>query len=248
MLSKSKIKQITKLHSKKERLSSGMFIAEGVKIVDELIETYSNGIVEIYATSEWCNNFNHSKKFNLNIISEEELKKISTQNNPNNVLVIAKQLKSNKIEFENNKPIIVIDEIKDPGNLGTIIRTMDWFGLKNLVCSDNSVDIYNPKVIQSSMGSFLRINLKYCEIESFIIEQKNKKNCTVYGTFMEGENVNKIKFDNNSIIIFGNESRGISNEIEQIVDKKISISKHSNSKYPESLNLSVSFGIICNLI
>lgn len=148
-------------------------------------------------------------------------------------------LSHNQVTF----PVLVLDHISDPGNLGTIIRTADWFGLKTIVCSENTVDLYNPKVVQATMGSLARVNVFYSDLHEFLksIEEKT----IVYGTFMQGKDISKVQFTEKSIIIIGNESSGISESIINYIDKKVFIPPYSKTKSPESLNAAIACAITC---
>jgi len=247
MISKAKISFIKSLHSNKGRNETGLFIAEGVKIAKELLSSQNIKIHSIFATKDFLeqNNLNSNSNFEIYEISEIELQKISLLSNPNKVLVIAEIFK-NKLDFSalKNELTIVLDNVQDPGNLGTIIRTMDWFGIKNLVCSETTVDVYNPKVIQASMGSFMRVNSYYTNIENFIKEYSSKFDYKVYGTLLNGNNIYKETLEQEGIIVFGNESKGISRNIEKLITNRISIPSFSNSNNIDSLNISIAAGIL----
>jgi TrmH family RNA methyltransferase len=249
MLTKNQIKYISTLNTKKSREELGFFCAEGVKIVSELLNQDKFKISSIFATEEWINSnvkIIQKKKLDINLVSQTELKKISQLTTPNQIIAIVFLAKNNifDIKFE-EELVLVLDEIKDPGNMGTIIRIADWFGIKSIVCSDNTVDIYNSKVIQSTMGSFLRVNLYYTSIIDFI--SKNKTKSKVYGALLEGKSIYYQDLPSNGILIVGNESKGISKEIIELIDYKINIPSFAiNKERAESLNASIATAIICS--
>jgi TrmH family RNA methyltransferase len=230
MITKNQIKLIKSLRSKKNRIQSGFFVAEGEKIVDELIESDLNSI-NIFSTSEKYKNLkNHIS------INSTQLKQISNQKSPNNVVGIFKIPKNSEIDFNSN--IIALEEINDPGNLGTIIRLCDWFGIKDIICSTNSVDCYNPKVIQASMGSISRVNISYMDLNQLL----TIKNYNTVAADLKGEKLTNYKFTANHIIFFGSESNGFSKKLSSKINDKITIKRYNNNV--ESLNLATSVAII----
>lgn len=234
MLSKNEVNYIKSLYNKKQRNEHKLFIAEGKKIVDELMQS-SLKVKTIYATKHWTNNTKNNCE--LIEISSQELEKISSLHTPNQVLAIVEMPEpNNNIDFENTFTL-ALDGIQDPGNLGTIIRIADWFGIKNIICSKDCVDIYNTKTIQSTMGSFIRVNVVYDDLENQI------KACEVpvFGAFIEGLNVKNIEKHKQGLLLIGNEGNGIRTNIASLIDKKISIEKIGNA---ESLNASVATGIL----
>lgn len=246
-LSKAKISLIKSLSIKKYRQEHKLFIAEGHKIVSEILSSNFNIKYLIY-TNEW----NYSKNINKNTeifeVEESEIKKITNLKTAPSVIAII-EIPDYKTEISQlkDKLTLAIDDIQDPGNLGTIIRICDWFGIENIICSQNSVDIYNPKVIQATMGAFLRVKVNYEKLDSFILEYKKTTKNICYGTFLEGENIYKTKTEQNALIILGNEGQGISKEIESIVDQKILIPPFAKEKeHAESLNISIATAIVCS--
>ena len=177
---------------------------------------------------------------NLNYISNSELKRISFLKSPNKVLALVKIPKL--IKNIKGKLIIALDGIQDPGNLGSIIRLADWFGVSNILCSKNCVDVYNPKVVQSTMGSILRVSINYVDL---IKEIQNLSKYKLFSSVLDGRNINDIDINGNSIILFGNESKGISEELISLSENKISIPKLSSSKI-DSLNVSNACAIVLN--
>ena len=233
MLSKNEIKLIKSLKYKKQRYLNKMFVVEGKKSIYEFINSkfvlHKLFSIDI---SEFSVN-------NVVRLSKSELEKISFLSNPNDHLAIFKI--PNVKPLNKNNLLVGLESINDPGNLGTIIRTCEWFGVEDIVCSLDSVDCYNPKVVQSAMGSLSRVNITYLDLENFL----NSESLNRFGTFINGESVyeNKISTDN-GIVVFGKEANGISSNLRSLIDVELTIPRFNNKSYPESLNLSNSLGII----
>ena len=236
MLSISQKKFVNSLKQKKFRTEHNSFIIEGVKMLEELL--HSDYEVEtIYATSSWINN---NSGVDCIEISVKELNSISSLKTPNEVLAVVQQKEVQLIDLPSQLNI-ALDKIQDPGNFGTIIRTADWFGIQNIICSDNSVDVYNPKVLQATMGSFFRMNIIYTDLSKFLSENKE---LTIYGALLDGENVYQKELNSKgSILLMGNESKGISEELIPFITDKISIPKFGNA---ESLNVATATAIFCS--
>jgi len=232
MLSNSQKKYINSLKQKKYRTQHSSFIVEGDKMVRELLNS-DYEIEQVFGTEIIdADNFTE--------VSEKELGSISALKTPNKFLAVAKQ-KENLQPLLKDQFFIVLDNVQDPGNLGTIIRTADWFGIKNIVCSLNSVDMYNPKVIQATMGSLFRVNVAYVDLQD-LFNQNN--GLTVYGAVLEGNNVYKTKIEqNNSVLLMGNESKGISDDLKPFITHKISIPQFGKA---ESLNVATATAILCS--
>tara|TARA_Y100001978_G_scaffold164805_1_gene151961 strand:- start:983 stop:1699 length:717 start_codon:yes stop_codon:yes gene_type:complete len=232
MLSSSDIKRINKLHHKVNRKKIGQFIVEGDKCVKELLLSSFN-VIELYAVKDWKNTVDNTQ---VKHVSSSKLQRISGFKKANKVIAIANI--SDCIHDFKHDITLVLDDISDPGNLGTIIRLADWYSIKGIVCSENSVDMYNNKVIQSSMGSIFRVNLMYKNLSSYL----SNVNTNIYGAFKTGNNIRSNKFDKDCHLILGNESRGISEDLKIYIDENISIKKFGNEI--DSLNVAVSAGII----
>lgn len=232
MLSKNQIKLITSLKQKKYRLQHGFFVVEGFKTIKELLESH----MELYALYT-------IKPFNINaktevIISEKELERISFLKTPNKALAVFKISEAKPVKM--NKLVVALDSVRDPGNLGTIIRLCDWFGVTDLVCSKETVDCYNPKVIQATMGSITRVNINYVDLVSFLKGSK----VPVFGAFMEGENIYETKLPEQGILVMGNEANGVSKDIETIINKKITIPRFGKKQETESLNVATATSVL----
>lgn len=234
MLINRHIKLLNQINQKKNRLELGLFAAEGIKSVRELIE---GGMVlkYLFATSEYENNF-HSEA--LVTVDAATLKKLSNLKTPSGVLGVFEI--PQKPSLMRSGLTLVLDEINDPGNLGTIIRLCDWFGVDQLVCSNNTVDCYNPKVVQASMGSLARVSIVYCDLEEFL---KNDGR-TVYGTFLKGNSIYQCDLKPDMILIMGNEANGISSCIEKLVTDRITIPGFGKEHKTESLNVATATAVI----
>lgn len=251
MISKNKITEIKKLAQKKFREELGLFIVEGTKSVIDLLSSQLI-INELFATDEWIQK--HQKSLNdvpYSAISFSELERISCLKTPQEVLAIVKipSFDIQNIDFQ--KPILVLDGIRDPGNLGTIIRTADWFGIRQIVCSDDCVEMTNPKTIMATMGSFSRMDVYYTTLPDFLTS--SHIHGTIYGTFMQGSPIQHIEFQLNDILVIGNEANGISEEVEALIQEKVHIPSYAISDTKaESLNASIATAIVlyqfCNKI
>jgi TrmH family RNA methyltransferase len=248
MLSKNKIKIIQSLSRKKNRDELGVFLVEGNKMVEEAIR--SDFKIDLIAcTPDYAAQFKNpeSRTGELIITDNELLAKASLLQNPQEALAIVQQpfYEFNQIDFK-NELCLALDFIQDPGNLGTILRLADWFGIKHIICSENTVDVYNPKVVQASMGAIFRIKTHVADLPAFLPPLK-ESGIPVYGTFLEGENIYRQTLSNNGIIVLGNEGNGISKEVSKLVTHKLLIpdfSTHQNK--PESLNVAVAAAICCS--
>lgn len=243
MLSKNQIRFLQSLRMGKFRDQNRLFIAEGTKLADELLKSEFN-IRGIFATDSWLESHRaqtNPDKYPVQEITEEELKKVSSLTTPNEVLAVVEYPSKEMQEPDvMGDLVIVLDRIQDPGNLGTIIRTADWFGIREIICSPDSADMYNPKVVQASMGSIFRINVHYTDIRSFL--EKSGQSRLFYGTSSTGENIYSAELKFPSLVIFGNESKGISSEIRKMLTTTLAIP--SGSPGAESLNAAVAAGIV----
>ena len=238
MLTAHKIKILQSLDKKKFRQKYNLFLVEGNKTIKEIpISRYK--IQEIFTTDvgELGNN-----DLKITEITPSELKKISFLQHPKDSVAVCELLEP---VFLDDVPVqLVLDGIQDPGNLGTIIRLADWFGIEQIICSEDTVDFYNPKVIQASMGSFLRVNITYQNIENYL----QNSTAAIIGTDMDGENFYQFEFPEKFNLILGNEGNGIRPNIEELLTHKITIPRFGKSKSTESLNVSMAAGIILGQI
>ncbi len=240
MISRKEIKFIKSLNSKKNRLKELLFTIEGEKMVDELLSS-NYKIKKIYGKKEWYeNNFSKLDLIDFQRISNEELSRISNLKNPNNVLALV-EVFSNELDYSSlTGTTLILDSINDPGNLGAIIRTCDWFNVRNLICSKNTVDLYNNKTIQSTMGSIFRVNVHYCNLAEFFVSMNNKPQ--TYAATLDGRNLKNVKNKKDNFLIIGSESHGISEDLMKFVDEKVKIENISGTG--ESLNAAIATSII----
>jgi TrmH family RNA methyltransferase len=245
MISKNQIKHIQSLHSKKNRDEEGLFIIEGIKLVAEFINHQKFEIKEVFATIDFIDNYK-SELINNSIsfteITTEELKKISHLTSPNQVLAVVKSTKQKlDVILLNTTNTLFLDDIRDPGNLGTIIRIADWFGIKQVICSPNSTELYNPKTLQASMGAVLRVNVITMSFDELLTKIDK---LPIYGAVLEGENIYTTSLKH-GLLVIGNEANGISNEVLKHITHHITIPA-ANSNGSESLNAANACAIICS--
>lgn len=230
MLSKNVLKDIQSLGLKKHREETGLFLAEGPKVVEELLQVIPGQVQQVYAVEAWAGG-----REGVQVISEAELQRISALKTPNQVVAVLRQLES--VEPTGEDFTLYLDTVQDPGNLGTIIRIADWFGVKNVVCSAGCADLYNPKVVQSTMASFARVNVYYDKEENWLEKQKTP----VYAASLQGENLYTIPKTNAGILLIGNESKGIRKEFLKMSTHAVTIPRRGEA---ESLNAAVATGIL----
>lgn len=235
MVSKNQIKFIRGLRDKKNRVRNKKIVVEGIKTIEEFIDSKYD-LDELYST-----NSELIKNYQPVLINDSQLKLMSNQKTPSGTIGVFNVI---DIPIEDNSFYIVLDNVSDPGNLGTIIRTCEWFGINQIICSIDSVDCYNPKVIQSSVGSLSRVNVIYTDILKFL---KSKK-LPVYAAELSGKKFNKSEIFDECIWVFGSESHGISDEIKKIADFSFRIPKYNKDVKTESLNLPTSLGIILSSV
>ena len=245
MLSKNKIKLIQSLKRKKNRDEAGLFVAEGEKLVTELISVGFQ-IQTLITTNSKVNRYS-GLKVEICTASYDEIKKVSSLTTPQDVIAICRQKTSmlKKVDF-GKELIIALDDIQDPGNLGTIIRLASWFGIKHIICSAHTVDCFNPKVIQSTMGAIAHVSLHYTSLPDFLISARESSG-RIYGTFLDGNNIYTTPLEKSGIIIMGNEGQGISESVEELVNQKLYIPSFApDNTQVESLNVSVATSIVCS--
>ncbi|NRD20841.1 RNA methyltransferase [Winogradskyella eckloniae] len=233
MLSRNQIKLIKSLSLKKNRQQHGWFTVEGIKGISEFLNSNYN-LKTLYTTKSMFEAPEHL----VHDITATELKKVSALKNPNVALAV--------FEIPEKKPvqdtglIVALDDVRDPGNLGTIIRLCDWYGVVDLVCSVNTVDCYNAKVVQATMGSLTRVNVHYLDLEHYL----NTSGLTVMGTLLEGENIYTANIKQEGIVVLGNEANGISEAIKNCIDRQLTIPKFGTTKATESLNVANATAIV----
>ncbi|MCF4102368.1 RNA methyltransferase [Gillisia sp. M10.2A] len=234
MVSKSQIKLITSLEQKKVRAKTGLFVVEGIKGISEVLDSKFE-LDSLFTTEDIFN----SNKSRTSVINQAELKKISRLKTPQTAVALFKIPEEEKLEIENL--VVALDGVRDPGNLGTIIRLCDWFGIKTLICSKDTVDCYNPKVVQATMGSITRVKIVYKDL-SAVLEMQEK--VPVMGAYLEGENIYTATLPEKGILIMGNEANGISTSVGKYVSQKINIPQYGDSNTTESLNVATATAIL----
>ncbi|RRO13348.1 TrmH family RNA methyltransferase [Flavobacteriaceae bacterium 14752] len=236
-ISKSQQKLINSLKYKKYRHKNGLFVVEGIKVIKEFLNS-SYELEQLYSIADIFSIKNKS----INIINPDNLKKVSFLNSPQVALAVFK--------IKNYKPLkiktltLALDGVRDPGNLGTIIRMCDWFGIKKIICSEDTVDCYNPKVVQASMGSLTRVKVYYDSLKE-VLEQAH---LPIYAADMNGQSIYTSKIEQKAILLMGSESHGISNELQKLVDKTLSIPQFGKHQDTESLNVAMATSIMLSEI
>ncbi len=241
MLSKSHAKYIQSLHHKKFRDEEDLFFAEGPKLVEDMLKSGRYRCRLLLGTAEWADvSANALKEYfagTIETVTADELKKISALTTPNRVLAVFEKTAADA-EFAPGQLTLVLDGVQDPGNMGTILRTADWFGIGNVVCTPQCADCYNPKVVQGSMGSIARLNIVYTDVLEWL---GTHKTLPVYGAMLEGADINSIEKPEKGVLIAGSEGRGISTQLQEQVRHRITIPGKGGA---ESLNVAVAVGII----
>ncbi|MFZ9387742.1 MAG: TrmH family RNA methyltransferase [Chitinophagaceae bacterium] len=239
MLTKSRVKYIQTLGQKKFRQETGCFIAEGPKIVAELLQARRNDVLEVFATAEWIGE-NRDLMGSVEIVEVKphELAQISQLTTPNMVLARVRQFDLPAGVDTKERVVLALDAIRDPGNMGTLLRIADWFGVEQVVCSEDSTDIYNPKVVQASMGSIARVHVFRMDLSSWLSSVRDTR---IYAAVLDGRDIRTLEKMNSGIILVGNESKGIGPELLGFADTRITIPRKGHA---ESLNAAVATGII----
>ncbi len=239
MLTKARTKFIKSLKLKKNRKQEGLFVVEGAKNILEVLDSDFQ-VYSLYVTDNFYQ-LNSDRlsglNFELTIATGNQLAAAGSFKNNDQALALVKITNNQAIQADNNEFGLILDNINDPGNLGTIIRVCDWYGIRKIIVSEDTVDLYNPKVIAASMGSFTRLKIFYTDLIDFITSAAGP----FIGTFMEGVNIHDFQFDRRGYIILGNESNGIRPEIEELVNSRLMIPSFGNA---ESLNVGVAAGIL----
>lgn len=246
MISKNKVKYVRSLEMKKHRKGEGVFVAEGWKLVGDLLGAFE--CTYVAATQEWIDKNAHAVAgVEVDVVTEEELRKVSFQETPQQVLAVFRQpswmVDVNRVAKENL--CLVLDDVQNPGNLGTIVRVADWFGIEHIFCSQGCADIYNPKTIQATMGAIARVQVHYTEhLPAFL--KGVDESIPVYGTFLNGENMYAQTLTATGLIVMGNEGKGISKEVESFVSHRLYIPNYPAGRATsESLNVAIATAVVC---
>ena len=243
MISKNKIKYIRSLELKKNRNKEGKFVAEGFKVVDDLLALQPADL--IVATGEWLRGKNFGAETEGIEVTDEELKKVSFLQHPQQVLAVFKQATSGDYSIHTSELSLALDGVQDPGNLGTIIRIADWFGITHIYCSQDTADVYNPKVVQATMGSIARVKVEYGDLLGLV--ESLPADVPVYGTLLDGDNIYQQKLENRGLIVMGNEGKGISPALAKKVNHKLLIPNFPKGRATaDSLNVAIATAITCS--
>lgn len=245
MISKNKIKYIRSLELKKNRSKEGVFVAEGHKVVNDLLDLQP--ALLIVATSDWLAQKNINTSTEVIEVTGEELRKVSFLQHPQQVLAVFKQPENRGFgahDIDTTQLSLALDGVQDPGNLGTIIRIADWFGISHIYCSDDTADVYNPKVVQATMGSIARVKVAYGDLLSMISSLPPE--VPVYGTLLDGEDIYQQQLANQGIIVMGNEGKGISPALAKRVNHRLLIPNFPEGRpTADSLNVAIATAITC---
>lgn len=245
MISKNKIKYIRSLELKKNRNREGKFVAEGHKVVDDLLALQPACL--IVATSEWLHGKHIDETTEVIEVTEEELKKVSFLMHPQQVLAVFKQASCKSYSpdsIDTSLLSLALDGVQDPGNLGTIIRIADWFGITHIYCSEDTADVYNPKVVQATMGSIARVKVEYGDLLGMVDSLPD--DVPVYGTLLDGDNIYQQKLENRGLIVMGNEGKGISPCLVKKINRRLLIPNFPEGrKTADSLNVAIATAITC---
>ena len=250
MISKNKIKYVHSLEMKKHRKAEGVFVAEGHKLVGDLMGAFECRYVA--ATKEWIEEnevllrSEKMKGVELDEVMEEELRRVSLQENPQQVLAVFRQ---RTCDVDVNKIVqkqlcLVLDDVQNPGNVGTIVRVADWFGIEHIFCSKGCADIYHPKTVQATMGAMARVQMHYVDLPELLSSLQEET--PVYGTFLGGENLYQKRLENRGLIVMGNEGNGVSKEVERFVTERLYIPNYpAGRETSESLNVAIATAVVC---
>lgn len=243
MISKNKIKYIRSLELKKNRNKEGKFVAEGFKVVDDLLALQPADLIA--ATGEWLRGKHFGAETEVIEVTDEELKKVSFLQHPQQVLAVFKQTTSGDYSINTSELSLALDGVQDPGNLGTIIRIADWFGITHIYCSQDTADVYNPKVVQATMGSIARVKVEYGDLLGLV--ESLPADVPVYGTLLDGDNIYQQKLENHGLIVMGNEGKGISPALAKKVNHKLLIPNFPEGRATaDSLNVAIATAITCS--
>lgn len=243
MISKNKIKYIRSLELKKNRNKEGKFVAEGFKVVDDLLTLQPADL--IVATQEWLHGKHLADQTEVIEVTEEELKKVSFLQHPQQVLAVFRQAQDGDFSINTQELSLALDGVQDPGNLGTIIRIADWFGITHIYCSQDTADVYNPKVVQATMGSIARVKVEYGNLLALV--ESLPADVPVYGTLLDGDNIYQQQLENRGLIVMGNEGKGISPALAKKVNRRLLIPNFPEGRATaDSLNVAIATAITCS--
>ena len=245
MISKNRIKYVRSLEMKKYRKAEGVFVAEGHKLVGDLLGAFE--LVYVAAVQEWAERHADALRgVDMDVVTDDELRRISFQETPQQVLAIFRQpqYEVNASEVAKTQLCLALDDVQNPGNLGTIVRLADWFGIEHIFCSRGCADIYNPKTVQATMGGIARVQVHYVDLPQMLATLD--AGIPVYGTFLDGETIYQKTLENRGLIVMGNEGKGVSPEVEAHVTERLYIPNYpAGRETSESLNVAIATAIVC---
>ena len=242
MIGKNTIKWVHSLEMKKNRKREGLFVAEGPKVVGDLLSRFR--LHSVFATDEWTGGDSIGADVRVERVDDDTLRRLSFLQHPQQVVAVMEMNKEEKVEVDADRLTIMLDGVQDPGNLGTIIRIADWFGIDSIICSPDTADAYNPKVVQATMGSLGRVSVTYAQLVPLL--SSLPKDMPIYGTLLDGKDIYQKELTRHGVIIMGNEGNGISEEVRAMVTHPLLIPRFRQGESAESLNVAVATAITCS--
>ena len=242
MIGKNTIKWVHSLEMKKNRKREGLFVAEGPKVVGDLLSRFR--LHSVFATDEWTGGDSIGAEVRLERVDDDTLRRLSFLQHPQQVVAVMEMNKEEKVEVDADRLTIMLDGVQDPGNLGTIIRIADWFGIDSIICSPDTADAYNPKVGQATMGSLGRVSVTYSPLVPLL--SSLPADMPIYGTLLDGKDIYQKELTRHGVIIMGNEGNGISDEVRAMVTHPLLIPRFRQGESAESLNVAVATAITCS--
>ena len=242
MIGKNTIKWVHSLEMKKNRKREGLFVAEGPKVVGDLLSRFR--LHSVFATDEWTGSDRIGADVRLERVDDDTLRRLSFLQHPQQVVAVMEMNKEEKVEVDADRLTIMLDGVQDPGNLGTIIRIADWFGIDSIICSPDTADAYNPKVVQATMGSLGRVSVTYSPLVPLLSSLPAEM--PIYGTLLDGKDIYQKELTRHGVIIMGNEGNGISDEVRAMVTHPLLIPRFRQGESAESLNVAVATAITCS--
>lgn len=242
MIGKNTIKWVHSLEMKKNRKREGLFVAEGPKVVGDLLSRFR--LHSVFATDEWTGGDSIGADVRLERVDDDTLRRLSFLQHPQQVVAVMEMNKEEKVEVDADRLTIMLDGVQDPGNLGTIIRIADWFGIDSIICSPDTADAYNPKVVQATMGSLGRVSVTYSPLVPLLSSLPAEM--PIYGTLLDGKDIYQKELTRHGVIIMGNEGNGISEEVRAMVTHPLLIPRFRQGESAESLNVAVATAITCS--
>ena len=242
MIGKNTIKWVHSLEMKKNRKREGLFVAEGPKVVGDLLSRFR--LHSVFATDEWKGGDSIGADVRVERVDDDTLRRLSFLQHPQQVVAVMEMNKEEKVEVDADRLTIMLDGVQDPGNLGTIIRIADWFGIDSIICSPDTADAYNPKVVQATMGSLGRVSVTYSPLVPLLSSLPAEM--PIYGTLLDGKDIYQKELTRHGVIIMGNEGNGISEEVRAMVTHPLLIPRFRQGESAESLNVAVATAITCS--